>query len=92
MRWLKNKLRNWLNREDYPSGIQLSSNKIRVSDEPEVDGLRFTIMKANGGVILQSRKYDRKRDESESSTYIITDDEPYAERIGQIVSMEILKS
>jgi hypothetical protein len=92
MRWLKNKLRNWINSDDYPSAIQTASNKIRVSDEPDVEGLRFTIMKANGGVILQSRRYDRRRDESDSSTYIITDDEPYAERIGQIVSMEILKS
>ncbi len=91
MRWLKNKLRNWINSDDYPVAVT-SSNKIRVSDEPDVDGMRFTIMKANGGVILQSRKYDRRRDESDCSTYIITDDEPYAERIGQIVSMEILKS
>jgi len=91
MRWLKTKLRNWINSDDYPVAIT-SGNKIRVSDEPDVDGLRFTIMKANGGVILQSRRYDRRRDESDCSTYIITDDEPYAERIGQIVSMEILKS
>jgi hypothetical protein len=92
MRWLKNKLRNWINSDDYPVAITNSSSKIRVSDEPDVDGMRFTIMKANGGIILQSRKYDRRRDESDCSTYIITDDEPYAERIGQIVSMEILKS
>lgn len=92
MRWLKNKLRNWVNSDDGRMPIAVTSNKIRASDEPDVDGLRFTVMKANGGVILQSRKYDRRRDESDCSTYIITDDEPFAERIGQIVSMEILKS
>lgn len=91
MRWLKNKLRNWINSDDREV-VMSPSNKIRVSDEPDVDGMRFTVMKANGGVILQSRRYDRRRDESDCSTYIITDDEPYAERIGQIVSMEILKS
>lgn len=91
MRWLKNKLRNWIN-DDGSMPIAVASNKLRVSDEPDVDGLRFTVMKANGGVILQSRKYDRRRDENDCSTYIITDDEPFAERIGQIVSMEILKS
>jgi hypothetical protein len=91
MNWLKRKLRNWINDEVYPQIAVAGSNKVRAIDEPDVDGLRFTVMKANGGVILQSRTYDRKRDDSNTSTYIITDEEPYAERIGQIVSMEILK-
>jgi uncharacterized protein YegP (UPF0339 family) len=90
MKWLKNKLRNWVNSDEV--AIATASNKIRVSDEPDVDGLRFTIMRANGGIILQSRRYDHRTDRNEASTYIITDEEPYAERIGQIVSMEILKS
>jgi hypothetical protein len=49
-------------------------------------------MSANGGVIVQLRQYDRKTDRSNLSTHIITDGEDVADRIGQIVSLEMLRS
>lgn len=89
-KWLRNKLQNIL-RDD--SEVMLSQPvAVRGSDEPEIDGLRFTVMSANGGTIVQLRQYDRKTDRSNNSTYIITDEEDIAVRIGQIVSMELLKS
>lgn len=94
MKWLKTKLRKWLiddgsNQVEYA----VSGNKISIGirDEPSIDGLRFVVMRATGGIILQSRTYDRRKDDERNTTYIITDDEPVAERVGQIVSMEILK-
>jgi hypothetical protein len=48
-------------------------------------------MSANGGAIVQLRQYDNKLDRNKYATYIITEDEPMAERIGQIVSMELLR-
>jgi hypothetical protein len=68
------------------------ASRISVSDGPDIEGMRFTLMRATGGIILQTRIYDNKRDRHDGTTYIITDEEPLAERIGQIVSMEILKS
>ena len=88
MKWLRRKLRRWIQEEDiYP----VESVPVAVSDQPYIEGLTFTVMKAVGGVIVQSRTYDRRKDQSDSSTYIITDEENFAERIGQIVAMETLK-
>jgi hypothetical protein len=96
MNWLKKRIQVWaLKQEIKEKEKEMSTAQIgvaiRAHEGPDIDGLRFTIMKANGGVILQSRTYDRRKDENNTSTYIIGEDEPYAERIGQIVSMEILK-
>jgi hypothetical protein len=91
--WLRNKLHSFL----YPdNAAQLKSPTaglaVRSDDGPDIDGLRFTVMSANGGVIVQLRQYDRKTDRSNHSTHIITDGEDIAERIGQIVSLEMLRS
>lgn len=91
MNWLKRKLRNWINKSDTEEN-SIRPLAVRASDEVEVEGLRFNVMKATGGLILQLRTYDRKTDRSNYNTYIITDDEPIAERVGQIVALEILKS
>jgi hypothetical protein len=48
-------------------------------------------MPAQGGTIVQIRHYDRKTDRNNNITHIIPDGEDIAERIGQIVSMELLR-
>jgi hypothetical protein len=58
----------------------------------DIDGMHFNVMKANGGVIVQLRTYDRKIDRNNYTTHIITDNEDVADRIGQIVSLEMLRS
>ena len=60
-------------------------------DQPE-RAIQFTVYTANGGRVIETRRYDRKTDRNNNSTYIITDDEDVATRVGQIVSMELLKS
>ena len=49
-------------------------------------------MPAQGGTIVQIRHYDRKTDRHNNITHIIPDGEDISERIGQIVSMELLRS
>ena len=49
-------------------------------------------MPATGGTIVQIRSYDRKTDRSNFITHVIPDGENIAERVGQIVSLEILRS
>jgi hypothetical protein len=48
-------------------------------------------MPAIGGTLVQIRNYDSRKDRTDTSTYIITMDEDVATRIGQIVSLELLK-
>ena len=65
---------------------------VRESEEVSVEGLRFCVMSAQGGIIVQTRQYDKRTDRSNLSTHIIPDGDNIQERIAQIVSLELLRS
>ena len=90
MKWLKRKLRKWVREEDiYP--VEKSAMPI-VRNGVDVDGLNFNVMPATGGTIVQIRHYDHKTDRNNNRTHVIPEGEDIAERIGQIVSMELLRA
>ena len=55
-------------------------------------GMNFTVYRANGGTIVETRKYDRKRDNNDHSLHIITDDKDLGEELGKIITFENLRS
>ena len=57
-----------------------------------VDGLNFTVMPAQGGTIVQLRRYDDKTSRSTYSTHIIAEGQDVAEHIGKIVAIELWKA
>ena len=61
---------------------------------PEVDvtGLSFNVMAAQGGTIVQLRKYDDKLNRNNYSTHIIAEGQDVAESIGKIVAIELWKA
>jgi hypothetical protein len=61
---------------------------------PEVDvtGLSFNVMAAQGGTIVQLRKYDDKLSRNNYSTHIIAEGQDVAENIGKIVAIELWKA
>ena len=85
----KQKLRNWLmdtnNEEDYPEVVTDPSPGF------DTDPLRLNVYKASGGFVVETRKYDRRKDENNTSMNIITDDKDLGEELGKIVTMEILR-
>lgn len=87
--WLRSKLHSFI----FPPDIASSKlATVQESNHVDIEGMRFTVMTAAGGIIVQMRTYDRRKDESNNKTYIIPDtEEDIANRIGQIVSMELLK-
>lgn len=94
IRWFWSKMLKWgwdynrsaiRDRADVPVAIASS-------DTVDVEGLRFVVMPAHGGTIVQVRHYDRKSDRSEMMTHIITDGEDVATRIGHIVSLELMRA
>lgn len=76
--------------EDHPRAIR--GGLATAGNEVEVQGLNFIVMPAIGGTIVQMRTYDRKTDRSNHITHLIPDGEDISERIGHIVSLEILRS
>jgi hypothetical protein len=91
MKWIKRKLRLWLNSVEVEEQLS-SSLKIRESDDINSDPiLHFKVFSAVGGKIVEFRQYDRQKDRIFNQTYIITNDQDFGERIAKIATMEILK-
>ena len=58
----------------------------------EIEGLTFNVMPAQGGTIIQLRKYDDKLNRNGYSTHIIAEGQDVAETIGKIVAIELWKA
>jgi hypothetical protein len=87
--WLRTKLHNFIFPQDTVANEGIT---VRESETADIEGMRFTVMPAEGGTIVQLRTYDRRKDESNMKTYVIPDTESdVAHRIGQIVAMELLR-
>ncbi len=94
MKWLKRKLRKWVREaeEDYSGEKGMSVSSIDSTNSPDTDPvLTFRIYSAVNGQILEFRRYDRKSDRNDNSTYLIPKDESVGEYVNKCLSMEMLK-
>ena len=95
MKWLKKKLRNWLNESDYETGS--IGGKLVASRDVEAGMcdadpiLNFRVFSAIGGQVVEFRRYDRKTDRNDTTTYIIHKEEDFGDKIAKIATMESLK-
>lgn len=87
--WLRTKLHNFI---FPPPSVDEVGLKVRESHEADIEGLRFTVMPARGGTIVQLRSYNMKNDRNDYVTYVIPDGQDIAEEVGRIVSMELIRS
>ncbi len=74
--------------DDYES-VTLSVDDINPSLES--NGFRLQVYKANGGVIVETRIYDTRKDENRNSLYVVTEDKDLGAEIGKIITMENLR-
>lgn len=86
MSWLRNKFRRWLNDSEKLSKCN-SIDTINLDN----DGLRFRLMNADGGIVVEFRSYDIKTDRSNTKLYIIPDGSDVGKMIGEIITLEILR-
>jgi hypothetical protein len=56
------------------------------------DGMNFTLYNATGGYVLEYRRYDKKTERQDTKLHIINHDDDLGEKIGQIISLEILRN
>jgi hypothetical protein len=59
-------------------------------DQPE-RAIQFTVYTANGGRVVETRRYDRKTDRSSNGLYVITGDQDFGKEIDKIITMEALR-
>lgn len=96
MNWFKKMVISWVrededNRATTCSGLQLKLHEELSCIESD-PVLNFKVYSAVGGTIVEFRRYDRQRDSSNTTTYIITNDQDFGERIAKIAAMENLKA
>jgi hypothetical protein len=60
-------------------------------DQPE-RAIQFTVYSANGGRVVETRRYDRKTDRNTNGLYVINNDADFGKEIDKIITMEALKS
>lgn len=59
-------------------------------DQPD-RAIQFTVYYANGGRVIETRRYNTKTDRSVNGLYIITSDQDFGNEIDKIITMEALK-
>ena len=87
---LRQRIRNWILKED-DEPHELGYEPIREVPCVESEGMRFTVFKASGGFVIETRTYDRRKDESINSMYVINDEKDLGQELGKIITMESLK-
>lgn len=55
-------------------------------------GMTFYMYAAEGGTVIETSFYDSKKDQVDYRLYIIPDGDDFTQTLGQIVSMERIKS
>lgn len=94
MKWLRNKVIKWV-REDWDNvnkessvGLVARSDDHRPDEDPI---LTFRIYSAVNGQILEFRRWDRKNDRNNNSTYLIPKDQDIGDYVNKCLSVEMLK-
>ena len=97
MKWLKKALWRWTyqGRELDEENAKVSRGLVATRSEEALCGdepvLNFKVYSAVGGKVVEFRRYDRKSDRNDTTTYIITNDQDFGDRIAKIATMEKLK-
>jgi hypothetical protein len=80
--------------EDSRADVQIKESAGQLVAARSIDshGMNFTVYRANGGHIIETRKYDKRHDSNNHSLHIVTDDKDLGEEIGKIITFENLRS
>lgn len=96
MNWLKRRLRMWAFSSDEAekmSSTKLSrgSDVVAAGETLSTEPIRLSIYRANGGMIVETRVYDRQKDRSQNQLHIVGHDEDLGRSLGKIITMESLR-
>ena len=80
----------WSMNDRHQEDIQISDRveEARIS----ATGIKFEVYRANGGTVIETRRYNRKNDDTIYELHVIAGDQDIGEEIGKIITMEALKA
>lgn len=86
---LKQRFKDWL----FAEPPDPEANQYIAVDEESVQldrgsSIRFTVHHANGGRVVQTRRYDEIKDRNIENLYVITNDKEFGYEIDKIIVME----
>lgn len=87
---LKQRFKNWLLNDD-DDELYVNHSIVRESHGLDSEGMRFTVFKASGGFVIETRTYDRRKDENFNAMYVITENQDLGAELGKIITMESLR-
>ena len=101
-RWLMKKLVESAEFEKRQSQLRESafsidrlSNSLVSKGSPSIDqperAIQFTVYNANGGRVVETRRYDKKTDRNTNGLYVINNDADFGKEIDKIITMESLR-
>lgn len=99
-RWFLKKLMEgaeWEKRQNQERDSIVGSNQLRgisvnpVSINQPERALQFTVYVANGGRVVETRRYDKKTDRSTTGLYVVNNDADFGHEIDKIITMESLR-
>lgn len=72
----------------------IPANLLETAQEPNIhaNGLTFTVYRANGGYVIEHRRYNFKKDCNDTGLHIITEDKDLGAEIGKIITFETIRS
>ena len=86
----KNWVRRWLTEDEAVNDIK-PSRLVESTDFDSNQPLRITIHRAAGGMVIETRTYDRVKDRQNQNLHIVTHDQNLAESLSKIITMESLR-
>ena len=104
-RWLFKKLQNGADYEQQQRreearmsnlvGAKQQISRLSVDNDKSIDqperAIHFTVYQANGGRVIETRRYDRQKDRHTNGLYVITSEQDFGREIDKIITMEALK-
>ena len=95
MNWLKRQIRMWALSADngaIPSNkLSRGSDTVAAGETLSTEPMRLSIYRANGGMIVETRVYDRQKDRSQNQLHIVGHDEDLGRSLAKIITMESLR-
>jgi len=93
LKWVSDAQREQLNQAQYveETDMKLSINEV---DDHEINmdkAVKFAMLPARGGCVLEIKSWDKKEREWDIVAHVIPEGEDVAHAVGQLVSMEMLR-
>jgi hypothetical protein len=90
-RTLKQRFKDWIFDDKVVTGnddICIDEDSVNLSRERSI---KFEIHNANGGRVVQTRRYDAQKDRHFENLYVITSDQDFGRELDKIITMEALR-